>query len=149
MTTTEGPTLLLARTLHFHKCIFQRALLPVVSTAFSIWSSLLAPFSRSEAKGCLHEPWCFKSCQSFCTVPDWLCLRPCLLSWAGPAWFKHHVLQRHQHRIIALAGFPQQSWCRSFSQSQWLLPLLISDPQIDAIFSARYLFCRVLESPSS
>lgn len=37
------------------------------------------------------------------------------------------------HHIIALVGFPQQPWCRSFSQSQWLLPLLLRRPQTDGL----------------
>lgn len=49
------------------------------------------------------------------------------------------------HHIIALAGFPQQPWCKSFSQSQWLLPLLLRSPQRDV----QHLLCRVQESSSS
>lgn len=58
------------------------------------------------------------------------------------------------HHIIALVGFPQQSWCRSFSQNQWPLPLLPRSPPRKAskrasAFSVHHLFCRVQESSRS
>lgn len=125
---TEGSTAI-STYLKFSKMHFSESFLPVVNTVFRIWSSLLAPFSRSQTKGCSHEPWHFRSCQSLCSLPHWLSVGQ------GQVGLRQHVLQRDQHHIIALVGFPQQPWCRSFSQSQWLLPLLLSDSQIDATFS--------------
>lgn len=84
------------------------------------------------------------------SLEEWGCHRSVILRMQQTGEFRgsgRHFIEA-PHHMIALLGFSQQPWCRSFSQSQWLLPLLLRSPQRDA-FSVQHLFCRVHESSSS
>lgn len=102
-------------------------------------------------------PWHFKSCQSFCIPPNWLCHKPCVVSWAGagcgarlkPAVFAEALAAYYGIKRLPLASPTAQPRCRSFSQSQQLLPLLFSDPQWGAASSVQELFSKELEFSSS
>lgn len=137
----------------------------VLSCHSSAWSSavpsvLLASFSGNQAKGrsvSIGVPWHFRSCLSFCSPLNWLCHKPCLLSWPGagcgaqlkPAVFAEAPAAHYGIKRLLLASPMAQPRCRSFSQRQQLLPLLFSDPQQGAASSVQELFCREMEFSSS